>query len=166
MTSSGGLLTFSNDLLHGDLVSPDSEASPDEISSRVTGPGAAASSRTGPGADQLPARIKELPHVVVFFFFFLASRSHTAKKMSCFPDQRLAIAMIYNSKLVKFVLKHVAFVSYHDVERFDLFWGGNFPFATSRVKIMQVNYTTREVKASPEKVFLSQTIQLFVLGCC
>lgn len=59
------LLTFSNNLLNSDLVSPDSEGSSNEISACMTGPGAAtSSSRTRPGADQLPTRIKELPHVV------------------------------------------------------------------------------------------------------
>ncbi len=67
-TPSPHLLTFSNDLLHSDLVPPDSEGSANEISACMAGPGAAASSssRTGPGAHQLPARIKELPHVVGF----------------------------------------------------------------------------------------------------
>lgn len=92
------LLTFSNDLLHGDLVPPDSEGSPDEISARMTGPGAAASSsRTRPGADQLPTRIKELPHVVkmtgargTFGFTF----THSKKTKEPFPASRLVIALI------------------------------------------------------------------------
>lgn len=52
----------------------------------------------------------------------------------------------------------------------DLFYFGVeiFPFASradATSRVMQVNYTTQEVKASPEKVFLSQAIQLFVLDC-
>lgn len=59
------LLTFSNDLVNSDLVPPDSEGSANEISACMTGPRAAtSSSRTRPGAHQLPTRIKELPHVV------------------------------------------------------------------------------------------------------
>lgn len=64
--ASASLLTFSDDLLNGDLVPTDGEAPADEICARMTGPGAAAaaSSRTRPRAHQLPARIKELPHDV------------------------------------------------------------------------------------------------------
>lgn len=61
-------LTFSDDLLHGDLVPPDSEAPADEICACMTGARAAAtsssSSRSRPRAHQLPTRIKELPHDV------------------------------------------------------------------------------------------------------
>lgn len=57
------VLTFGNDLLHGDLVTPDGEALANKIPARMTGPGgAAATSRTGPGAHQLAAGIEELPH--------------------------------------------------------------------------------------------------------
>lgn len=60
------LLTFSDDLLNGDLVPSDGEAPADEICACMTGPRAAAasSSRTRPRAHQLPTRIKELPHDV------------------------------------------------------------------------------------------------------
>lgn len=55
--------TFGNDLFHGDLVPPDGEAPANEIPARMTGPGgAAATSRTGPGAHQLATGIEELPH--------------------------------------------------------------------------------------------------------
>lgn len=58
-------LTFSNYLLNSDLVPPDSKGSANEISACMTGPTAAtSSSRTRPGAHQLPTRIKELPHSV------------------------------------------------------------------------------------------------------
>lgn len=57
------VLTFGNDLLHGDLVPPDGEAPANEIPACMTGPGgAAATSRTGPGAHQLATGIEELPH--------------------------------------------------------------------------------------------------------
>lgn len=57
------VLTFGNDLLHGDLVPSDGEALANEIPASMTGPGgAAATSRTGPGAHQLAAGIEELPH--------------------------------------------------------------------------------------------------------
>lgn len=68
MASSGlcnQILTFSNDLLNSDLVPPDSEGSANEISACMTGARAAtSSSRTRPGAHQLPTRIEELPHGV------------------------------------------------------------------------------------------------------
>lgn len=57
------VLTFGNDLLHGDLVPSDGEALANEIPASMTGSGgAAATSRTGPGAHQLAAGIEELPH--------------------------------------------------------------------------------------------------------
>lgn len=63
ITPSSAVLTFGNDLFHGDLVPPDGEAPANEIPARMTGPGgAAATSRTGPGAHQLATGIEELPH--------------------------------------------------------------------------------------------------------
>lgn len=58
------LLTFSNYLLHSDLMPSNCEGSSNEISACMTGSRATTSSRTRPRADQLPTRIKELPHVV------------------------------------------------------------------------------------------------------
>lgn len=62
----GSVLTFSDDLLHGDLVPPDAEAPADEICACVAGSGAAAARSPGtrPRAHQLPTRIEELPHGV------------------------------------------------------------------------------------------------------
>lgn len=95
------LLTFSDDLLNSDLVPPDSEGSANEISACMTGPRAAtSSSRTRPGAHQLPTRIKELPHVVeasrggLLFYVCVCLQSQT----SCLPSlQAEIIAQVDNA---------------------------------------------------------------------
>ncbi len=81
------LHTFSNDLLDSDLVAPNSEGSANEISACMTGPRAAtSSSRTRPGAHQLPARIEELPHDVKTTGGVFAASIAGARLVYCAPN--------------------------------------------------------------------------------
>lgn len=137
-------LTFSNNLLDSDLVSPHSEASSNEISACMTGPGAAAaSSRTRPGADQLPTRIKELPHVVQMAGgVFAASVTETQEVTECPPPPLRAVIYCTNAgqivNLTSLTLRASLFAaSKHAVMPLSLtmmwrqprFLVANFPFA-------------------------------------
>lgn len=134
------LLTFCNNLLNSDLVSPDSKVSSNEISACMTGPGAATSSstssRTRPGADQLPTRIKELPHAVEMTGGVFAA-SVTDTQMSCLFPVRGVIALADKASQILSLEKSL-FAAWHWRQRClchlwlcwdnpDFFFGGKFP---------------------------------------